>query len=433
MDSKLSLMIFTLIATILLSFYLFKRYDLNRKQLFLFVLLILFWSSVNVIRSYRKSYALQPLDIGGLDLGLVMAANIAAGYGLISFFMRFPVFFLADWFHSKKRMFILATGLLVCTDIWVLYNPSYYSLLFSSLAMGLGASMLSVFNVAFAETFSKKQAMMSVSILSVAPLLAEFLMSPFQYFATSQEVNEYSMMWLVSLVLSIGTIVFLFFFQEEKTQKRQMDMAAFKRVIKHKELFVYGLVGILVSFVRFGLTGSNMVTYVQSSFIDMSPILVAYIDFIYSIAQLVAGVLAGLWFAKRIGTQKTLAMGLVLSLLFNVILLITDNSSILFLTYSISGFGYGLTYNSLIGLAMEPYDKRDRPMSMGLFQTMFAVGIYFGDRVYGLIQTLLPQGLSEQEGYRAIFLLILVFTLVTLVLVAGLLERERRKNRQLKI
>ena len=44
--------------------------------------------------------------------------------------------------------------------------------------------MLSLFNVIFSETFTPKQAMMSVSMLSVAPLLAEFMMSPFQYVAT---------------------------------------------------------------------------------------------------------------------------------------------------------------------------------------------------------------------------------------------------------
>ncbi|WP_459129784.1 MFS transporter [Guggenheimella bovis] len=426
MENKLILMIVTLIFSIGLTIYLFRHYELNKKQFFLFLLLVAFWSTVNVIRSYRKSYALQPLDVGGLAMGAVKAANIAAAYGLISLIMRFPVFWIADWFRSRRTMFFISTLFLTITGIWVLKNPSFDSLLCSSLAMGLGASMLSVFNVAFSETFTPKQAMMSVSILSVAPLLAEFMMSPFQYFATLHKPRNYASLWVVSLVLCVVTLVMLFLFKEDRSPKRLMTKESFKRVISHRELWIFGIVGILVSFIRFGLTGSNLVTYVQSPFIDMSPLLVAYIDFIYSVTQLVAGVLAGLYFAKRFSTVKTLTLGLILSFSFNVILLLTKNPTILFITYGISGFGYGLTYNSLIGLAMEPYEREDRSMSMGIFQTFFSIGIFYGDKVYALIQKTLPEHISEELMYQRVFLVILGFTTATILLV-GLLRTITKK------
>jgi hypothetical protein len=74
--------------------------------------------------------------------------------------------------------------------------------MFSSLALGLGASMLSLFNVLFSETFSVKQAIMSVSILSVAPLLAEFLVAPIQYIFTATKPNNYPGMWLTSAAIA---------------------------------------------------------------------------------------------------------------------------------------------------------------------------------------------------------------------------------------
>lgn len=415
MELKLILIIATILLTIGLTVFLAKRYHLDRYQMMLFCLMVLFWSSVNIIRAYRKSYAMQPLEIGGLELGAAVAANIAAAYGLVSVFMRFPTFFISDFFRSRKLMFIGAALFLSVTSWWVLQAPNMNSLYYSSMAMGLGASMLALFNVAFSETFSEKQALMSVSILSVAPLLAEFLMSPFQFITTSEKVKDYPQMWLISLILSGMTILFLIFFKDNKAPKRTMNGASFKRVASKRSIWVLGLVGILVSFARFGLTGSNFVTYAQSEAIGMSPFLVAYVELLYSVAQLIAGVLAGLWFARRIGAKYTLLLGLGLSILFNLLLITVREPSILFAANALSGFGYGLTYNSLIGLALQPYERRDREMSMGIFQTLFGIGIFFGDKIYALIKNMLPQSTAQYLVDQNVFKIVLGISLITLL------------------
>lgn len=424
---KLLLMAVSIILTVILTLYCRKKYKLTKYQMFLFILLVFFWSAVNIIKSYRKSYAIQPVDVGGLALGAVAASNIAAAYGLISMFMRFPVFYISDFLKSRKAMFLIGGFSLLITSAWVIFSPSYDSLYWSSVAMGLGASMLSFFNVIFSESFSEDQAMISVSILSIAPLLAEFIMSPFQYFATQNPVRDYPFMWKTALVLSFASIVMMMFFKEDKRTVRKMDLESLKRVVKHRELWVYGIAGILVSLIRFAITGSNLVTYVQSPFIGMSPFLVAYIDFIYSTAQLIAGVMAGLYLAKRIGLRNTLLAGLLLSIGFNIILLVTSNPQLIFISYMISGFGYGLTYNSLIGLALQPYEKRDREMSMGIFQTMFSIGIFYGDKIYAYIQNFIPSDMPEELMYRRIFFIILIISIVMAVIIPLIIPREKKK------
>lgn len=410
---KLGLTMVTILVTIGLTFFLKRRYRLSGEQMKLFILLVLFWSIVNIIRAYRKSYALQPMAIGGLELGAVAAANIAAAYGLISLIMRYPTFILSDALKSRKLMFGAVSAILGLTSLWVIVSPTYTSLYASSLAMGLGASMLALFNVTFSETFDEKQAMMSVSILSVAPLLAEFLMSPFQYLTTSEEVKNYPRMWLISLILSGVTLVFLTQVKEPKKISRTMTKAAFKHVISQRSIWVLSAVGILVSFARFGLTGSNFVTYAQS--LGMSPLLVAYVELIYSVFQLAAGVLAGLWFARRIGSKKTLLLGLALSITFNLILIFSRQPLLLFLANGISGFGYGLTYNSLIGLAMQPFERKYREMSMGFFQTFFGLGIFFGDKVYAWMKNLLPDTWEQLRVDQTTFQLVLIVSLVTAI------------------
>lgn len=255
--------------------------------------------------------------------------------------------------------------------------------------------------------------MMSVSILSVAPLLAEFLMSPFQYLTTAQEIKNYPKMWLISLILAGITLLFLTQIRDHKKPSRNMTKHSFKTVASNRSIWVLSAVGVLVSFARFGLTGSNFVTYAQS--LGMSPLLVAYVELIYSLCQLAAGVLAGLWFAKRIGTKNTLLLGLGLSITFNIILIFSQNPISLFFANGISGFGYGLTYNALIGLALQPYPRQLREMSMGIFQTFFGLGIFFGDKVYAWMKQLLPADLTQYQVDQTTFRLVLVVSLVTAI------------------
>ena len=200
----------TVIITIALVLFLIKKYHLTQYQVMIFILLVLFWSSVIIVRAYRKSYAFNPIDKGGLALGASAAAVIASGYGFISMFARFSIFYLSDVFQSRKVMIGIGLVIIGLTSYWVFIDPNYTSLLMSSLALGIGASMLSLFNVFFAQTFTPKQAMMSVSILSVAPLLAGFIMSAFQADYTFVSRENYSFVWLMSAILTVVSIVFLF-------------------------------------------------------------------------------------------------------------------------------------------------------------------------------------------------------------------------------
>lgn len=65
-------------------------------------MLVMFWSSVSIIRAYRKIYAIDPIELGGLGLQASLAVQITAAYGLISFFLRFPLFVISDYINEKN-------------------------------------------------------------------------------------------------------------------------------------------------------------------------------------------------------------------------------------------------------------------------------------------------------------------------------------------
>ena len=423
---KLFLSSITIIISLSVTIYLARKYKLSQYQILIYILLVLFWSAINLIRAYRKAYAGGALEAGGLAMDGIMAANIAAAYGLISIFVRLPIFALSDFFKSRKFFIALALVFIIVSSVMVYFNPNYDTLMFSSLALGLGASMLSLFNVLFSETFSAKQAIMSVSILSVAPLLAEFLVAPIQYIFTATKPNDYPGMWLTSAVIGVVALIFLFFVKDNKEDIRNFNVQKFKQALTNPWFMSIALSGVIVSFIRFSTSGSNLISFVRMEGIDMHPLMVAYIDVGYAVAQLFGGVMVGLSIKKLIGVKKSLILGLAMIAIFTLICSFSTNSWLIFLITPLSGLGYGITYNILLGLAMQPFEKDMREITMGIYQTFFAIGIFYGDKIYALLLQLLPQTLTGLELSQWVFMLITGLSVITIVFIQLVFNKKHQ-------
>lgn len=426
-DLKPLIYIITVLITIGFVYWIYKKYQLTNYQMMVFILLVLFWSSINVIRAYRKVYAISPIEFGGIGLNGIVAANIVAAYGLISIYARLPVFMLSDFLTSRKKIIGFAILSILLTSLVVVVKVDAYTLFASSLALGIGASILSLFNVMFAETFTPKQAMVSVSILSIAPLLAEFLVAPIQSLATSGTIKNYSMLWLISALLALVAFLFLMVVKDNKQKVRNFSVEKFKKVLFDRRFLMISFLGIAVSFIRFASGQANMVAYARSELVLMNDVLVAYLDVMFSVFQLAAGVAAGLYLKKKIGTKNTLYVGLASTLIFSVVASTQTNATLLFLVYGLNGFGYGILYNVLLGLAMQPFDVDMREVSMGIYQTFFAIGIYYGDKVYALILQLIPSTFEGSALYQLVFSYI---SILVIILGVFILVMFRNKNKE---
>ena len=147
-----------IVFILILVYYLSKKFELKKEQIIIFWILVLFWTAISIIRAYRKLYVITPIEQGGLSLTPVLAAQIAAGYGLMSLIVRLPMFLASDIFKRRKVFIQIALFLLILTSFFVAFNANYLTLYLSSLSLGISATMLALFNVIFSETFSKDKA-----------------------------------------------------------------------------------------------------------------------------------------------------------------------------------------------------------------------------------------------------------------------------------
>ncbi|WP_276685679.1 MFS transporter [Gemella morbillorum] len=400
----------------ILVYYLSKKFELKKEQIIIFWILVLFWTAISIIRAYRKLYAITPIEQGGLSLTPVLAAQIAAGYGLMSLIVRLPMFLASDIFKRRKVFIQIALFLLILTSFLVAFNANYLTLYLSSLSLGISATMLALFNVIFSETFSKDKAAVSVSILSIAPLLAEFMAAPIQYILTMDTYKQFNYMWLVSGVIALITFVLTFMMKDYRPVDSDFSFNKVKVVLKHKSFIYICLLAVLLSFIKFSTSGANMIAYGKTD-LNMTPLMLAYIDVVFAVPQLIAGVLVGVYLTRKWGIQKTLLFLLGCLLTFYIIALYVNNPYIIYFSYTLNGLGYGGAYNILIALAMQYFDREYRNISMGIYQAFFALGIYYGDYVYVWIAKHIQKGLFGFSQSKAIFLIVIGITLMSMIMV----------------
>ena len=414
--TKILFSLIMIVFILILVYYLSKKFELKKEQIIIFWILVLFWTAISIIRAYRKLYAITPMEHGGLSLTPVLAAQIAAGYGLMSLIVRLPMFLASDIFKRRKVFIQIALFLLILTSFLVVFNANYLTLYLSSLSLGISATMLALFNVIFSETFSKDKAAVSVSILSIAPLLAEFMAAPIQYLLTMDTYKQFNYMWLVSGVIALITFVLTFMMKDYRPVDSDFSFNKVKVVLKHKSFIYICLLAVLLSFIKFSTSGANMIAYGKTD-LNMTPLMLAYIDAVFAVPQLIAGVLVGVYLTRKWGIQKTLLFLLGCLLTFYIIALYINNPYIIYFSYTLNGLGYGGAYNILIALAMQYFDREYRNISMGIYQAFFALGIYYGDYVYVWIAKHIQKGLFGFSQSKAIFLIVIGITLMSMIMV----------------
>ena len=414
--TKILFSLIMIVFILILVYYLSKKFELKKEQIIIFWILVLFWTAISIIRAYRKLYVITPIEQGGLSLTPVLAAQIAAGYGLMSLIVRLPMFLASDIFKRRKVFIQIALFLLILTSFLVAFNANYLTLYLSSLSLGISATMLALFNVIFSETFSKDKAAVSVSILSIAPLLAEFMAAPIQYILTMDTYKQFNYMWLVSGVIALITFVLTFMMKDYRPVDSDFSFNKVKVVLKHKSFIYICLLAVLLSFIKFSTSGANMIAYGKTD-LNMTPLMLAYIDAVFAVPQLIAGVLVGVYLTRKWGIQKTLLFLLGCLLTFYIIALYVNNPYIIYFSYTLNGLGYGGAYNILIALAMQYFDREYRNVSMGIYQAFFALGIYYGDYVYVWIAKHIKNGLFGFGQSKAIFLIVIGITLMSMIMV----------------
>ncbi len=395
------------LIVILFSYFLIRKLNFGQKGYkSLFVLYTIFWIPLMLLRAVTGT-----MESNGLGDTTYLWIPLAA-YGFIGIFARI----FADWIgfrtKSRKSFIYFAVIIQLITYIPIIIYPCTATNVIQSLGVGIGASAIGTYQLLFNEQYGRSKQFLTVSILSIPPLLADFISSPIQSLVmsiskTNYDPNVMKYFWLIGLGFVLICLVMCFFIKENRSYF-QKDVK-YKQQIQSKNEWIYYvlicLIGSLIAFVKFANSGAIAQLHIQKlawfkyNDTDIVKTYYGYLSVMFSLGQLFGGLLTGLVLVKKIGKIYTVLIGSLVWVIYHILALFVVNPYGYLGIHILNGFAYGIIYNLILGFVLMRTFKTYKLTPMGVYQAILSIGITISTWFTAWLKkdVLLPE--TEQQAY----------------------------------
>ena len=409
------ILLFVLIVTV---FVMIKLKFNNPFYKYLFILYIFFWIPVMLVRPYRGTVQSE------LD-NLIKWAPLML-YGLIGVFARPIMDFFGLYLRNRKLVVQTSVALILLSFIPMVFVQSTATNIIQTIGVGIGASIIGTYELLFKEQYGKSKTLLTVSILAIPPLFADFVTSPIQSAVVSfakntngYDLSKLSILWIIALVFLVIVFVMAFFIKEN----RQFVGDNFENKVleKRDEKINFGLIcliGAIILFVKFGNSGSVGTTHLQQlgvfTNMDVSAY-EGYLSTVFSVFQLLGTLLFGYLVMKNTSNIKIFVIGLSVWIFYHFISILYFNPIFFISIHSLNGFAYGLLYNLLLGYVLSLSFNKKYFTPMGIYQSILAIGI----TVSNFFTTFISNNIESLKLRDSIFIIdstIIIFLVISMFL-----------------
>lgn len=352
-----------------------------------FIITVLFFISISAFDPFISSYA-KDIGISPTVIGSIMGIT-----GLASMFVRFPLGVFSEVIN--KRRLIIQVGLLVTIIGWTIafINPNATTLYLAKFLDGLTGATWVLYTVMFASYFGVDNSAKSIAFLTLADYIGALTGSITGGIVAEEYGYTYS--FLVAVFAASIALILTFFLKEksviEKKEKYDLKKIVIEQVTD-KNLWLLSLLAIIALMASFGMrvTFTPLVARdLGANAIDLS-----WLSNTFLIAGGVAAALCGSFFYKRIGLVNTAAIGAFLQFGVAILTPVVPNLVLLYCLQAFSGIAFALNFTVLMSLSITGIPEHKQSTRMGLFQSLFSFGMFFGPVLMGLLTATFSRSLS---------------------------------------
>ena len=368
----------------------------TRRQLGLIVLAsVLFWTSLYVYVPVLPTHA-RAL---GASLGVV--GLVVGVYGLAQLVFRIPIGLASDW-SGRRRSFIVVGMLANALGAVVLaLSPAAWLLVIGRAITGIGASVFVILSIYLAELMPSGQlaraAGLAVSISALSQLGIMLVGG-----VVAEHFGVTLNFWVAVGLAVAGSLVLL------PLPERVGDGPAatplrrdLVRSTLHPSVRNVALLAALLQFGNFAATYGFVPLYAAelgASNADLGVVATVAVGAAAAAALLLA------WRGDRINARVAVVAGFGIAAAGTVVIPLIHDLTLLSASQALSGFGRGLAFPSLLASSIRHVPSAERGTAMGVFQAVYAIGMFLGPAVSGVLADLL--------GLEGVFVLIAALSIV---------------------
>jgi len=371
----------------------------NIQAAFMYLVTCFMWFSIYVYVPILSPYC------EGMGLSYSMVGVVIGSYGFVQLVCRIPIGILSDTLKKRKffLMFGLCASLLSDAGFFFVHNPNLL-VIFRGLA-GLAASTWAIYMTMYLGYFTREEQPKAMGVInsamSVGQVIATFLGG-----IIATRISE-SWTFGVAGVASIVGLAVCAFLPKPDIDKKPLKISDFIETAKNHYLLFFSSMAILLQVAMYAgpfgfvpnilrdIGSSNFVLGLSTTFSSLPAILSA--------------ILAGTFFRRKFGTQKTIVMAFAAFALVMIATAFTRNVVFILILQLISGFAKGLLLTLLTSMAIKEIPAVTRSTATAFFQAVYGVGMTFGPILAGW--------LADIRGMNFSFIMIGLLTMCGAILV----------------
>jgi len=342
----------------------------------LLVVVGLFWFAQYVYIPYTTPFLLAQkvsADFVGLVVGF---------YGAVPFFTRLPVGIFSDKIGKFKPMILLGCATAALASVVRLYAPTGEGFLVANIISGFSASMWMCFILLHTKTLNKdnlQRGMGYVMSACNAGILSGFIASATLY-------QQFGMMLMCALSVGAGFLalcIALTIHEKDEHRLHSPKISELLHVVVNKRLWFFAFIGMIQQGILMGtaMSFSNEVAHSLGAV----PWQLGLITITFSASYVASCYISSTTLAIRIGPGILMTASQLCMALYCVLMVSIDNVYALIPVQILMGSTGGLVFSWCSAEALSQIESYRRSTALGIFQTVFAVGMTFVPIIAGLL------------------------------------------------
>jgi MFS family permease len=336
-----------------------------------------------------------PIYIQSKTERLTSVGVVLDQYGLWQAIARLPLGIAADWL-GRRKPFIVAGILLAGAGAWVLGNAEGMSGLVLGRALaGLAAGTWVPLVVAFSVLFPPREAVRATSIITVVSSVGQLAAASAT--GSLNELGGYSLAFLLATA-SAGLALLLMLPVREKAHALSKPFAAgLGRLITRRDVLLPALLAAVIEYGSWAVArGFLPILAEQMGATDVTQSMLVSLH----IGMTLLGSLFAILLVSRIGPLRLVyATFAVLSAGIAGIALSSSLAHVFIAQFGL-GLAHGIGLPVLMGMSIESVADDVRTTAMGLFQSVYAFGMFGGPWLSGWLAE--AMGLQPMFGVTAL-------------------------------
>ena len=365
----------------------------SRRRIGFVVGVVCFWGSLYVYIPTLAVFA------GSVGASLSVIGFIVAAYGFVQFLLRIPVGYLSD--RTGKRVPFIIAGLVATAigDVGMALLSTPWMLVFWRGVHGIGAASFVPLSVYFAGFFRPENATRATALMVA-------LTSGTQVFVSllggklAEEFGAPSTFWAGAIFGVAGIIAMAAAGERPIPAHTPMSLRRFGRVMAVRRLLVVSGLAAINQYLTFALTMGFVPVLADrlgASSTDLG-VLTTLGFLAYAVASLIAATAAA-----RIGERNLVVAGSIVAALAALTLPLASTVFQIYALQVVGGLGKGVVFPILMGLAIKSAPESERASAMGVFQAVYAIGMFAGPATAGAVAEAIGlSGLFVFVGFLAL-------------------------------